>query len=36
MKRVTNTTLFIIILCCLSIIGYKFYNYFIDKSLNKI
>ena len=34
MKRVTNTTLFIIIVCCLSIIGYKFYNYFVDKKLN--
>ena len=33
MKRVTNTTLFIIIVCCLSIIGYKFYNYFVDKKL---
>lgn len=34
MKRVTNTTLFIIIICCLSIICYKFYNYFIDEKLN--
>ena len=34
MKRVTNTTLFIIIICCLSVICYKFYNYFIDEKLN--
>ena len=34
MKRVTNATLFIIIICCLSIICYKFYNYFIDEKLN--
>ena len=34
MKRVTNTTLFIIIICFLSIICYKFYNYFIDEKLN--
>ena len=34
MKRVTNIMLFIIIICCLFLICYKFYNYFIDEKLN--
>ena len=34
MKRVTNTTLFIIIICYLSVICYKFHNYFINCILN--
>ena len=34
MKRVTNTILFVIIICCLSVICYKYYNYFVDEKLN--
>lgn len=34
MKRVTNTMLFINIICCLSVICYKYYNYFVDEKLN--